>query len=262
MPGPHKVEIRSIDLGQLADSTPATHTWTYQPLPSGVAPEAYIDMKPAAETWLVDSIFTFHSNEPDVTFECKVDGFGYEPCGFESAQYMSKGGFEWGLEETEVGNHTFYVRAIDHEGNVGDPATYTWKLLGIATVFLPGSDPASTGYTPPETPFDPATGGATLSTTAKIDFEANMADATYECSLDLEPFEPCTPEVTYTGLIPGRALAARDRHLRRGAGARAGRVRVGDHRGDRSAAAGDHDRADAAERLELDAGSSSPPPTT
>ena len=44
-----------------------------------------------------------------------------------------QGGFEWGLEETEVGPHTFYVRAIDFEGNVGEPTTYTWSLLGVAT---------------------------------------------------------------------------------------------------------------------------------
>ena len=30
-------------------------------------------MKPEAETWALESIFTFHSNEPDVTFQCKVD---------------------------------------------------------------------------------------------------------------------------------------------------------------------------------------------
>ena len=55
----------------------------------------------------------------------------YEPCGFESGRRTcTQGGFEWGLEETEVGPHTFYVRAIDFEGNVGEPATYTWRLLG------------------------------------------------------------------------------------------------------------------------------------
>ena len=41
-----------------------------------------------AETWLPDVLFTFHSNEPDVTFECKVDLWGWEPCGFEGAAYM------------------------------------------------------------------------------------------------------------------------------------------------------------------------------
>ena len=29
--------------------------------------------KPRAETWSLDALFTFHSNEPDVTFECRVD---------------------------------------------------------------------------------------------------------------------------------------------------------------------------------------------
>ena len=65
------------------------------------------------------------------------------------------------------------------------------------------AEPESTGFTPPETPFDLATGGETLSTTAVIDFEANMADATFECSLDLGPFEPCMPPVTYENLLGG-----------------------------------------------------------
>ena len=30
-----------------------------------------------------------------------------------------------------------------------------------------------------------------------------MADGTFECSIDLEPFEVCTPPVVYTGLLPG-----------------------------------------------------------
>ena len=161
-PGPHTFEVRAIDMlgAGLADSTPARYTWTYEPLPPNDPPEAIIDMKPEAETWLLDAIFTFHSNEPDVTFECKVDQFGYEPCGFEQPGSCRRARFEWGLEETEVGPHTFYVRAIDFEGNVGEPATYTWSLLGVVTV--PARTEAGVaGFTPPETPFDPATGGET-----------------------------------------------------------------------------------------------------
>jgi CSLREA domain-containing protein len=198
--GPHVFEVRAVDqLGAgLADPTPARHEWTYVPLPAGVAPTTIIDIAPDAQTWAFDAIFTFHSNEPDVTFECRVDQFGYEPCGFEGALYMSQGAFEWGLTETEVGPHTFYVRAIDFEGNVGTPATYTWQLLGIVTTFTDGP-----GFTPGETPFDPPTGGEVMTTTATLDFIANVGDATYECSLDLEPFAPCTPPVTYIGLTPG-----------------------------------------------------------
>ena len=204
-PGEHVVEIRAIDMSGsgLADSSPARHVWTYQPLPAGDAPEVILDLKPEPQTWIPESIFTFHSNEPDVTFECRVDENATEPCGFDTVADMDRGGFEWGLEETDVGPHTFFVRAIDFEGNVGEWTTYTWHLLGIATEFLPGPNPTSTGFTPAETPFDLATGGETLSTTAVIAFEANMADATFECSLDLQPFEPCTSPVTYENLLPG-----------------------------------------------------------
>ena len=90
--------------------------------------------------------------EPDVTFECRVDFFGYEPCGFEGAMFMSQGAYEAAFEPTQAGNHTFYVRAIDFEGNVGEPTVYEWRLQGIVTIFLDGP-----GFTPPETPQDPPT---------------------------------------------------------------------------------------------------------
>ena len=110
---------------------------------------------------------------------------------------MSQGGYEAELEETDVGPHVFFVRAIDFEGNVGQPAMYTWRLLGVATVFTAGP-----GFTP-GTGGEPASGGEVQSSSATIAFEANVADATFECSLDLEPFAPCTSPVAYSGLLPG-----------------------------------------------------------
>ena len=196
-PGPHRLEIRAVDLNELADPTPARHDWTYVPLPPNDPPEAFVDRGPRAETWALNALFTFHSDEPDVTFECRVDTHPYEPCGFEGAAFMQRGGFEWGLEETEVGPHTFRVRATDFEGNVGQPATYTWSLLGVATSFLSGP-----GFTP-GTEGEPASGGESTSSDATIDFIANVADATYECSLDLAPFTACVPPVSYTGLALG-----------------------------------------------------------
>ncbi len=194
-PGQHVFEVRAIDmLGQgLADPTPARFVWNYVPLPFGVAPEVILDVTPPASTFLLDAIFTFHSNEPDVTFQCRVDTNGYEPCGFEGATFMNRGAFEWGLEPNEVGEHTFSVRAIDFEGNVGQPTTYTWELLGVNVVFTagPGFTPASGG---PQG--DPATGGPTASSSAEIDFEANAADAQYWCrfdSLDPGAYFPCEP---------------------------------------------------------------------
>ena len=200
-PGEHTFEVRAIDMmGQgLADPTPAQFTFTYVPLPTGVAPEVILDVVPedsepgaaGVQTWLMDAIFTFHSNEPDVTFQCKVDANGYEPCGFESATFMNQGAFEWGLAETEVGPHTFFVRAIDFEGNVGVPTPFTWELMGVNVVFTdgPGFMPATGG---PQG--DPATGGPTASTSAEIHFEANVADAQFWCRFDsMDPggYFPC-----------------------------------------------------------------------
>ncbi|MDZ5622522.1 right-handed parallel beta-helix repeat-containing protein [Nocardioides sp. HM23] len=192
-PGEHTLDIRAIDmLGQgLADPTPASFTWTYVPLPTGVAPEVILDVVPETPTFLFDAIFTFHANEPDVTFQCKVDANGYEPCGFEAATYMSQGAYEWALAENEVGQHTFSVRAIDFEGNVGAPTTFTWELMGVNVVVTdgPGFVPASGG---PQG--DPATGGPTASTSAEITFEANVADAQFWCrfdSMDPGDYFPC-----------------------------------------------------------------------
>ena len=57
------------------------------------------------------------------------------------------------------------VRAVDFEGNVGEPATYTWRLLGVATLFTSGP-----GFTPGETPIDPPTGGPVQESNATITF--------------------------------------------------------------------------------------------
>ncbi len=200
-PGEHTLDIRAIDmLGQgLADPTPASFTWSYVPLPTGVAPQVTLDVvpddiepgTPGVQTWLLDAIFTFHANEPDVTFQCKVDANGYEPCGFEAATFMNQGAFEWALAENEVGPHTFSVRAIDFEGNVGAPTTFTWELMGVNVVITdgPGFTPASGG---PQG--DPATGGPTASTSAEITFEANVGDVQFWCrfdSLDPGDYFPC-----------------------------------------------------------------------
>jgi parallel beta-helix repeat protein len=205
-PGEHTFDVRAIDMmGQgLADPTPASFTWTYVPLPSGVAPPPPIlDVVPPAETWLPEAIFTFHSTEPDVSFQCRVDLGTWDPCGFEGAAFMSQGAYEAQLIETDVGPHTFYVRAIDFEGNVGEPATFTWTLLGVTVVFTdgPGFVPASGGPAG-----DPATGGPTMSTSAEIHFEANMTDVVFMCRLDGllgDLFEECTSPFTVSGLLMG-----------------------------------------------------------
>jgi CSLREA domain-containing protein len=192
-PGTHTFEVRAVDLQDQVDPTPASYTWTYDPLPSGVAPDTFIDIAPPLSSPLLEGIFTFSSNEPDVTFECSLDGEPFTSCVFA---------YEFQFEETQVGQHTFQVRATDFEGNTDPtPATYTWTITGLTTTITDG--PA---FIPPEEPGEPATGGETTSTTAVLVFEANVADATFLCSLDLGPFEPCTSPVTYAGLAVGEHI--------------------------------------------------------
>ena len=191
-PGPHRFEVRARDLSDNVDPEPARHDWTYTPPPTGVAPDTQIGLAPPANTPLFDAVFTFSSNEPDVTYECQLDSGPWETCELF---------FEHEFEEHEVGEHTFRVRAIDIEGRVDPtPAVHTWTISGLITTILSG--PA---YEPGENG-EPANGGETEETTATFDFVANATEAEYECSIDLGPFVPCDAPVTYTDLAVGEHI--------------------------------------------------------
>jgi parallel beta-helix repeat protein len=201
-PGTHTFEVRAVDLTETVDPIPATYTWTYEPLPSGVAPDTVIDLAPPLSTPLLEGFFTFSSNEPDVTFECSLDGAAFEPCGFDAEFPVASGVFEFEFDEFQVGPHNFRARAIDFEGNVDPtPASYTWTVRGLITTITDG--PA---FEAPEEIGEPASGGETESTTATFEFHSNVADATFQCSLDLGQFTDCTSPATYTGLAVGEHL--------------------------------------------------------
>jgi CSLREA domain-containing protein len=178
--GEHRFEVRAVDEAGNVDPSPATHTWTYVPLPAGVAPDTFIGLAPPLQSPLLDAIFTFTSNEPDVTFECSIDLGPFAPCEFA---------VEISFEETEVGQHSFRVRATDFEGNVDPtPAEHLWTITGVITTFESG--PAE----------------ETEETAATFVFFANVADATFECSLDLGPFVACTSPLSVSGLAVGDHL--------------------------------------------------------
>ena len=97
-----------------------------------------------------------------------------------------------------AGHDEWQAFIADFEGNTdATPATYTWHIGGIITTITAG--PA---FIPGEFP-DPAEGGETTETTATFEFEANVADATFFCSLDLGPFVACTSPLVYSGLAIG-----------------------------------------------------------
>jgi len=211
-PGMHTFEVRAVDIGLLADQTPASFTWEYVPPPSGVAPDTFIDIAPEPVTPLFEALFTFTSNEPDVAFQCQVDDLPWVGCGPELDLMFA--GYSFYLaqfEDFQIGPHTFQVRAIDIEGNIDPtPATHTWSILGgpITTI---ESGPA---FIPPAAPGEPPSGGESESTSATFTFTSyNEPDSTFYCSLDLAPYALCDAtvtgdlwSVTYTNLTLGEHI--------------------------------------------------------
>ncbi|HEV3378993.1 MAG TPA: right-handed parallel beta-helix repeat-containing protein, partial [Thermoleophilaceae bacterium] len=201
-PGRHTFEVRALDESEFFDPTPARYSWTYEPLPPGIAPDTQITFGPAPVTPLFDAIFQFSSNEPDVRFECKVDDGPWQTCADDPAMVAANlFGYEHQFEDFEVGPHRFQVRAIDFEGNVDQtPAIHDWRINGLLTTILsgPAFEPGENG--------DPPSGGETESRAATFDFAANVAEATFEYSIDMGPFLPCEAPVTYTGLAVGDHL--------------------------------------------------------
>ena len=84
------------------------------------------------------------------------------------------------------GSHILYVRAVDPSGNVdATPASWTWTVNGDRT--------------PPTTEILSGPDAETTLLDASFSFRANPPEpgATFECSLDNEPFSDCTSPAEY-----------------------------------------------------------------
>jgi hypothetical protein len=181
----HEFEVRAvsrfktIDGEPIVDATPASHTWTVQVPPD--APEfdtTLTSTPPAVASGGTEALSTFvFQSDPLATFECSLDGGPWVEC---EAPVVYEG--------LPDGEHTFRVRAVDLAENPdATPESYTW-LIEVApeTTLVSASPPAQTD-----------------GTTATFTFSSNRADATFECSLDLASFTPCSSGVTYADVPYG-----------------------------------------------------------
>ncbi|MEN9980203.1 MAG: hypothetical protein ABIK38_07710 [candidate division WOR-3 bacterium] len=124
-----------------------------------------------------EATFTFSSNEPGSSFECRLDGGGWSVCN-SPANYS-------GLGE---GSHTFEVRAIDPAGNPDpSPELYSWTIDTIA----------------PETNLTSFPANPTQSQDASFTFNCNEASCAFECQLDSGGWSGCTSPASYSGLSEG-----------------------------------------------------------
>ena len=139
-------------------------------------PETTIDSGPLSPTTNSNGVFTFSSDPADSTFECSLDDGAFAAC---TSPHV--------FRELEEGVHVARVRARRNVRAVDPtPATHTWTV----------AIPPETWVEGPDTP--------AASSSAIVSFTADDPDATFECSLDEEPFAACTSPVEYTDLADGR----------------------------------------------------------
>jgi hypothetical protein len=172
--GSHTFEVRAIDSSGNVDPSPASFSWVIdRTAPSILSLTSTPSNTP---TNVTTRSFTFTSNDPAATFQCRLDGAAFAPC--TSPQ---------GYPVLASGNHTFRVRAIDAVGNIGASALHSWNV----------------DTSPPNTTITVKPPAVTTSTSATFEFTANQAGSGFACSLDGAAFTPCTSPTTYPGLVAG-----------------------------------------------------------
>ncbi|MFO0590844.1 MAG: hypothetical protein U0441_25090 [Polyangiaceae bacterium] len=169
--GQHTLQVRAIDQAGNADLTPAAYTWvvdTTRPDTTIVTVEPNPTNDPTGD-------FTFSSNDPTATFECRIDNGAWGAC---PATFSTNA--------LPDGQHTIQVRAIDPAGNADlTPAVYTWTI-----------DTA-----PPDTTITTFEPNPTNDPTGDFTFASNDPTATFQCSVDGAAFTPC-PATFSTNALP------------------------------------------------------------
>lgn len=117
--GAHTFEVRAIDAQGFVDPSPASFTWTVNP----IQPETFITAGPTNPSTSRDASFTFEGAEGAVNFECALDGGSYSAC-TSPPQYSN----------LDYGSHTFLVRALNSAGRAGTPTAFTWTVFNVAPV--------------------------------------------------------------------------------------------------------------------------------
>ena len=199
--GSHTLRVRALDLAEPpnVDASPAVRNWTVLG-----EPDTQIDSMPPDPSFGGSGVFTFSSDQTaadGVTFQCSVDGSEFTPCSSPfTAGPLAAGDPESGEE------HEFEVRAVSRfttlEGEPivdESPASYEW------TVF-PVPDPPAFDTIFTSTPPAATAGGPDavhlFSFEARLDGQPTNL-ATFECSLNDEPYEECEPPLEYEGLADG-----------------------------------------------------------
>jgi hypothetical protein len=189
--GDYQFEVRAIDSAGNVQSVPTVFTWTVDnSLLDETAPETSILSKPPDPSTSPAASFTYVSNEPGSTFQCKLDGGNFSGCPSEGITYS-------GLGE---GPHSFQVRAVDASHNIDPtPAGYSFTVAFAGTAApSTGTAAGPGGRTPSRAPNTTiAKQAARLhDRTPTFHFSASKSGATFQCKLDAGPFRSCRSPLT------------------------------------------------------------------
>lgn len=171
--GNHVFYVSAIDRAHNVDKSPASHQFSVDTK----APVTTITGGPSGLTNDRTPSFSFNSNEPGSSFQCKVDGGSFGNC--SSPRVTSSLG---------DGLHTFLVRAIDRVGNVdASPASRSFTV----------------DATPPNTTITGGPSGTTSDTTPTFTFRSSESGGSFHCKVDNGPLVPCNSPRTTAALANG-----------------------------------------------------------
>ena len=162
-PGSHTFDARALNSVNEPDESPASITWTVKEA------DTTITAKPAAAITARDASFSFTSDAPGATFQCKLDAAAWGACSGTRA-----------YSDLALGSHTFQVKATKNGNTDSTPATYTFVVNTPDTTI--GTKPTA----------------STLDRTPTFSFTSDTAGVTYECKLDAGAWAACTSPKTYS----------------------------------------------------------------
>lgn len=171
--GSHDFSVRATDGPGNVESAPPSSSFTVAAIP-----QTAITSRPDARTRSTDASFTYSSDNPAASFECRVDGDAWQGCPASGRSYS----------DLVEGTHTFRVRATVAGFTDQSPATASWEIdLSAPNVTITSTPPA-----------------AANTRSASFGYTADDLQATFRCQLDGGGWESCPKGgKTYGGLADG-----------------------------------------------------------
>ena len=182
--GVRVVSVRALK-GAKVDATPASQAWTVDT----VAPSVTIMSGPGL-TNATSATFTFSSNDPTASFNCRINGGALRWCG-------AGGNATYTFDNIAAGPNQLSVYASDDALNGSVVQYWSWTVDRTAPTAAISGGP--TGTVP--------------ATSANFTLSSDDTAATFVCSLDLGAEVPCASPASYSGLGQGNhslSVRARD----------------------------------------------------